>query len=127
MVDVVQVSFADQRDGHELLLGVGGDNVQIACGEDGRPAVVLELTVQDYFTIDLDHLRVLRESKERGTVTATAAALHLGPSAVSQQLRALLRALGVPLTEHDGRRAGSPRRRRLFFNTLRQSARRSSA
>ena len=60
--------------------------------------------MQDYFTIDLDHLRVLRELKERGTVTATAGALHLSPSAVSQQLRALSRALGVPLTERDGRR-----------------------
>jgi DNA-binding transcriptional LysR family regulator len=60
--------------------------------------------VQDYFTIDLDHLRVLRELNERGTVTATAAALHLSPSAVSQQLRTLSRALGVPLTERDGRR-----------------------
>ena len=60
--------------------------------------------MQEYFTIDLGHLRVLRELKERGTVTATAAALHLTPSAVSQQLRALSRTLGVPLTERDGRR-----------------------
>lgn len=37
-------------------------------------------------------------------MTAAAAALHLTPSAVSQQLRVLSRALGVPLTERDGRR-----------------------
>lgn len=60
--------------------------------------------MQEQFTIDLGHLRVLRELKERGTVTATAAALHLTPSAVSQQLRALSRSLGVAVTERDGRR-----------------------
>jgi DNA-binding transcriptional LysR family regulator len=60
--------------------------------------------VQEPFTIDLAHLRVLRELKERGTVTATAAALHRTPSAVSQQLRTLSRSLGVALTERDGRR-----------------------
>ncbi len=37
-------------------------------------------------------------------MTAAAAALHLTPSAVSQQLRALSRSLGVALTERDGRR-----------------------
>ncbi len=38
------------------------------------------------FTIDLRRLRVLRELEQRGTVAATAEALHLTPSAVSQQL-----------------------------------------
>lgn len=60
--------------------------------------------MQGHFTIELRHLRVLRELRDRGTVTATAAALHLTPSAVSQQLRALSRSLGVALTERDGRR-----------------------
>lgn len=60
--------------------------------------------MQDLFTIDLAHVHVLRELRDRGTVTATASALHLSPSAVSQQLRALSRSLGVPLTERDGRR-----------------------
>ncbi|HEV7628208.1 MAG TPA: LysR family transcriptional regulator, partial [Streptomyces sp.] len=41
--------------------------------------------------IDLRRLRVLRALAEHGTVTATAAALHLTPSAVSQQLRLLAR------------------------------------
>jgi DNA-binding transcriptional LysR family regulator len=41
---------------------------------------------------------------ERGTVTATAEALHLTPSAVSQQLHQLSRELGVELLRPDGRR-----------------------
>lgn len=46
---------------------------------------------------------VLRELGERGSVTAVAAALHLTPSAVSQQLAALQRSVPVPLTRLDGR------------------------
>ncbi|MFI8993321.1 LysR family transcriptional regulator [Streptomyces sp. NPDC053542] len=53
----------------------------------------------------IDHrLRVLRALAEHGTVTATAAALHLTPSAVSQQLRLLGRDLGVQLLRPEGRR-----------------------
>jgi DNA-binding transcriptional LysR family regulator len=55
------------------------------------------------FTIDLRRLRILRELEQRGTVAATAAALHLTPSAVSQQLAALARELGVPVLERRGR------------------------
>ena len=53
--------------------------------------------------IDVRRLRVLRELQRRGTVAATAAALHLTPSAVSQQLAALAREVGVPLLERRGR------------------------
>lgn len=53
---------------------------------------------------DLRRLRVLREFRERGTVTATAAALHLTPSAVSQQLAGLSHDLGFAVTRRDGRR-----------------------
>ncbi|MFI9213809.1 LysR family transcriptional regulator [Streptomyces sp. NPDC053253] len=53
---------------------------------------------------DLRKLRVLRELSERGTVSAAAQALHLTPQAVSQQISALARELGVPLTEPSGRR-----------------------
>ncbi|WP_329620838.1 LysR family transcriptional regulator [Streptomyces sp. NBC_01255] len=53
---------------------------------------------------DLRKLRVLRELSERGTVSAAARALHLTPQAVSQQISALGRELGVPLTEPSGRR-----------------------
>jgi DNA-binding transcriptional LysR family regulator len=60
--------------------------------------------VQQPLTINASHLRVLRALRERGTVTAAAAAVHLTPSAVSQQLRALSQSLGVPLTERNGRR-----------------------
>ncbi|GIM68320.1 LysR family transcriptional regulator [Winogradskya consettensis] len=49
-------------------------------------------------------LRVLRELSRHGTVTAAAQALHLTPSAVSQQLAALSREAGVPLIESAGRR-----------------------
>ncbi|HST85833.1 MAG TPA: LysR family transcriptional regulator [Kineosporiaceae bacterium] len=55
------------------------------------------------FTIDLRRMRLLREVEQRGTVAATAAALHLTPSAVSQQLAVLAREFGVPLLERQGR------------------------
>ncbi|MFI5639092.1 LysR family transcriptional regulator [Streptomyces goshikiensis] len=53
---------------------------------------------------DIKKLRILRTLAEQGTVTATAEALHLTPSAVSQQLTNLARQLGVPLLEAQGRR-----------------------
>jgi DNA-binding transcriptional LysR family regulator len=55
------------------------------------------------FTVDLRRLRVLRELQARGTVGATAAALHLTPSAISQQITALSRDIGVPLLIPQGR------------------------
>jgi DNA-binding transcriptional LysR family regulator len=55
------------------------------------------------FTIDLRRLRVLQELERCGTVTAAADALHLTPSAVSQQLAGLARDLGVRLLERHGR------------------------
>ena len=54
--------------------------------------------------IDLRRLTVLRAIARYGTVTAAAAAVHLTPSAVSQQVRQLGRELGVPLLEPQGRR-----------------------
>ncbi|MBW5482790.1 LysR family transcriptional regulator [Streptomyces bambusae] len=54
--------------------------------------------------MDERQLRVLRELGELGSVTAAAEALRVTPSAVSQQLRLLQRAIPVPLTERDGRR-----------------------
>ncbi|MER5569259.1 LysR family transcriptional regulator [Streptomyces goshikiensis] len=53
---------------------------------------------------DIKKLRILRTLAEQGTVTATAEALHLTPSAVSQQLTNLARQLGVSLLEAQGRR-----------------------
>jgi DNA-binding transcriptional LysR family regulator len=61
-------------------------------------------TVSRDFTIDLRRLRVLRTLDQRGTVAATADALHLTPSAVSQQLAGLSRDIGAPLLEKHGRR-----------------------
>lgn len=55
------------------------------------------------FTIDLRRLRVLRELRERGTVAATAEALNLTPSAVSQQIANLSRETGIPLLTPQGR------------------------
>ena len=55
------------------------------------------------FSFDLRRLRVLRELRERGTLAATAAALNLTPSAVSQQLNILSRDVGVPLLVPLGR------------------------
>lgn len=54
--------------------------------------------------MDVVRLRILREFADRGTVAATAAALSMTPSAVSQQLKVLAREAGVPLLEPDGRR-----------------------
>ncbi|MEU8842094.1 LysR substrate-binding domain-containing protein [Streptomyces roseus] len=53
---------------------------------------------------DIKKLRILRTLADRGTVTATAEALHMTPSAVSQQLTNLARQVGVPLLEAQGRR-----------------------
>ena len=53
--------------------------------------------------IDVRRLLVLQELNRQGTVTAAAAALHLTPSAVSQQLAALSGELGCVVTEKDGR------------------------
>jgi DNA-binding transcriptional LysR family regulator len=60
--------------------------------------------VQNLFTIDVAQLRTLRKLRERETITATAAALHLTPSAVSQQVAALSRTVGAPLLTRHGRR-----------------------
>ncbi|MDJ0379802.1 LysR family transcriptional regulator [Streptomyces sp. G-G2] len=53
---------------------------------------------------DIKKLRILRTLAERGTVTATAEALTMTPSAVSQQLTNLAKQLGVVLLEAQGRR-----------------------
>lgn len=55
------------------------------------------------FTFDIRRLRVLREFQERGTLAATATALNLTPSAISQQIAALSREVGVPLLAPVGR------------------------
>jgi DNA-binding transcriptional LysR family regulator len=67
----------------------------------GTDAVARRRTAAD---LDLRKLALLIELDRLGTVTAVAAALHMSPSAVSQQLSAFSRELGVPLTEQVGRR-----------------------
>lgn len=54
--------------------------------------------------MELQHLELLRELRDRGTITAVAAAGFRSPSAVSQQLRTAERAFGLRLVEPDGRR-----------------------
>ncbi|MBW0090587.1 LysR family transcriptional regulator [Pseudonocardia sp. KRD-184] len=54
--------------------------------------------------LSLQRLRMLRELRRRGTVTAAAAALHYTASAVSQQLAQLERDVGSSLFERLGRR-----------------------
>ncbi len=54
--------------------------------------------------IDVRKLEILSELDRCGTITATAAAVHLTPSAVSQQLAALSKEAGTPMLEPDGRR-----------------------
>ena len=53
--------------------------------------------------LDVRRLRILRELSLHGTIRAAAAALSFTPSAVSQQLSALERELGVDLLERRGR------------------------
>lgn len=55
------------------------------------------------FTVDWRKLRLLYELDRRGTIAATAEAMYLTPSAVSQQLAGLSRDIGVPLLERRGR------------------------
>ena len=54
--------------------------------------------------IDVRKLEILRELDRCGTIAATAAAVHLTPSAVSQQLAALSKEAGTAMLEPDGRR-----------------------
>lgn len=65
---------------------------------------MLDHLVKLYCMIEVRRLQVLRELADHGTVAAAARALHLTPSAVSQQLAALGRETGIALVEHDGRR-----------------------
>jgi DNA-binding transcriptional LysR family regulator len=53
--------------------------------------------------LEADQLAVLRELRDRGSVTAVADAMGKTPSAVSQQLKALQHQLGVSLVERSGR------------------------
>jgi DNA-binding transcriptional LysR family regulator len=54
--------------------------------------------------LDLKRLRLLRELKMRGTITAVAEAFSYSPSSVSQQLALLEVEAGVPLLVKSGRR-----------------------
>ncbi|MCF3937091.1 LysR family transcriptional regulator [Gordonia tangerina] len=54
--------------------------------------------------MDVKRLRLLREFADRGSIGAVADAMHMTPSAVSQQLKVLTREAGVDLLAQDGRR-----------------------
>ena len=54
--------------------------------------------------MEVAQLRALREVRDRGSIAAVAAAMHVTPSSISQQLAALQRAAGVQLTRLEGRR-----------------------
>ncbi|ROZ98070.1 LysR family transcriptional regulator [Gordonia sp. OPL2] len=54
--------------------------------------------------MDVKRLRLLREFADRGSVGSVASAMHMTPSAVSQQLKVLTKEAGVDLLEQDGRR-----------------------
>lgn len=53
--------------------------------------------------MDVGHLRLLRELRDRGSVAAVAQRMHVSASAVSQQLSALQAHVPVPLTTRHGR------------------------
>ncbi|MCZ4579497.1 LysR family transcriptional regulator [Gordonia amicalis] len=54
--------------------------------------------------MEVRRLRLLREFADRESIGAVADAMHMTPSAVSQQLKVLADEAGVPLFEPDGRR-----------------------
>jgi DNA-binding transcriptional LysR family regulator len=54
--------------------------------------------------MELGQLRALRELGDRGSIAAVAAAMHVTPSSVSQQISALQRQSPTPLTYKRGRR-----------------------
>jgi len=54
--------------------------------------------------MELGQLRALRELGDRGSIAAVAAAMHVTPSSISQQISALQRHSPAPLTFKDGRR-----------------------
>lgn len=54
--------------------------------------------------MELGQLRALRDLRDRGSIAAVAAVMRVTPSSVSQQLAALQRRVGVPLTQREGRR-----------------------
>jgi DNA-binding transcriptional LysR family regulator len=66
--------------------------------------------------LDVRRLRVLQELDREGTVNAAAVALHLTPSAVSQQLAALAREVGCPVVERDGRKVRLTSAARLLLD-----------
>jgi len=66
--------------------------------------------------IDLRRLQVLRALAEHGTVTSAAAALHLTPSAVSQQLRQLARDVDAVLLRPEGRRVRLTQAAHILLN-----------
>lgn len=53
--------------------------------------------------MEVRRLRLIREFADRGSIGSVAAALHMTPSAVSQQLKVLADEAGVALLEPDGR------------------------
>src|SRR5690349_12493731 len=63
----------------------------------------LEPTRKMRFMVDIRRLRTLRAVADQGTLAAAADALHLTPSAVSQQLAALEKEIGRGLLEPAGR------------------------
>jgi DNA-binding transcriptional LysR family regulator len=72
-------------------------------------------SVSKSFTIDLRRVHVLRMLDEHSTISATAAVLHLTPSAVSQQLATLAREVGVPLLARSGRTVALTGQARLLL------------
>lgn len=54
--------------------------------------------------MEIGQLRAIRELGDRGSIAAVAAAMHVTPSSISQQITALQRQSAVPLTFKDGRR-----------------------
>jgi DNA-binding transcriptional LysR family regulator len=60
-------------------------------------------TSSNAFSLDVRRFRVLSVLKKCGTINATASALNLTPSAISQQITSLSKEIGAPLLVPNGR------------------------
>jgi molybdenum-dependent DNA-binding transcriptional regulator ModE len=99
--DEIQAPDEGDREGEQ---GVAGRHrLQHAERESSERLDFLCSIHKDRCMIDVRRLRALREVADRGTIAAAADALHLTPSAVSQQLAALAGDAGTPVVEREGR------------------------
>src|SRR6201995_907037 len=88
---------------HHLRSNQWSPCLQAAQPDPSRPVKYFLSNDKLCFMLDMRRLRVLHAVSAYGSVTAAASALGYSAPAVSQQLAALEREVGLPLTERAGR------------------------